>query len=234
MFEQLDFFEMTIRAIATFFILLLLTRLMGRKQLSQLTFFNYITGITIGSIAADISAESTTPFFNGLTSLVWWAVLTIVVGYIGLKQAKFRTIVDGQPAIIIKDGNILEEELKKHQLNLDDLTMLLREQNVLSPQDVDYATFEPNGKLAVILKPDKQPATKQDQNIISVQPTYIPTELVSDGHLLQQNLKEAGVTKDWLAKQLKSLDIALKDVFYVELKQDGTLYVDKRNDGLLD
>lgn len=232
MFENLDFFEMIIRTTATFLILLLLTRIMGRKQLSQLTFFNYITGITIGSIAADISAESSMPFFNGLTSLVWWTLLTILIGYVGLKQAKLRSILDGQPVIVIKNGRILEKELKKLRLNVDDLTMLLREQSVLSVKDVDYATLEPNGKLAVILKTEKQPATKQDQNIISVQPTYIPTALVSDGHLLQQNLKETGVTKDWLTKQLESLNIALNDVFYVELQQDGTLYVDKRNEGL--
>ncbi|WP_077325833.1 DUF421 domain-containing protein [Virgibacillus siamensis] len=232
MFENLDIAEMLVRTTVTFLILLLLTRLMGRKQLSQLTFFNYITGITIGSIAADLTSEASTPFFNGLTSLIWWAFLTILIGYIGLKQSKIRVITDGQPVIVIKNGKILENELKHMRLNMDDLIMLLREQNVLSPQDVDYATLEPNGKLAVILKTENQPATKQDTNSITVQPTYIPTKLVSDGHLIEKNVKNAGITKEWLKQQLQAMNIALEDVFYVEMKKDGTLFVDKRNDNM--
>lgn len=94
-FMKVSFWEMTLRSITSFFVLLLFARLLGKKQLSQLTFFNYVTGITIGSIAADISAESETPFFNGFISLVWWFILTILIGYIGLKSSKARILFDG-------------------------------------------------------------------------------------------------------------------------------------------
>lgn len=227
---DIDFFEMILRATASFIVLLILTRLLGRKQLSQLTFFNYITGITIGSIAADIGGESETPFFNGLTSLVWWSFLTFLVGYLGLKSSKVRVIIDGEPIIVIKEGKIFEEELKKLRLNMDDLSMLLREQNVFSVQDVANATFEPNGKLSIMLKPENQPVTKKDQNVLTVKPMYIPMELVVDGKVVEKNLKESGISKEWLKNQLENFKVNMKDVFYVELQKDGSLYIDKRGD----
>ena len=95
-----------------------MTRLMGRKQLSQLTFFNYITEIALGSIAADVASESKTHFLNGMTSLVWWTILTILVGFIGLKSASTRIAIDGQPVIVIKKGKILENEPAKLRLIL--------------------------------------------------------------------------------------------------------------------
>ena len=227
---HVDFLEMIIRSTASFLILLLLARLLGRKQLSQLTFFNYITGITIGSIAADIAGESKTPFFEGLTSLIWWSFLTFLVGYIGLKSSKVRLVIDGQPIIVIKDGKILEDTLGKHHLNMDDLSMLLREKNVFSISEVDTAIFEPDGKLTVSMKPAYQPSTKKDQNVISASSKYIPTELIVDGNILHQNLKEVGLSKEWLQNQLNHLHIKMQEVFYVELKEDGTLYIDRRRD----
>ena len=227
-----DFFEMILRATGAFLVLLIMTRLMGRKQLSQLTFFNYITGIALGSIAANIASETNVHYLNGITSLLWWAILTLLVGYIGLKSSTARVVVDGQPVTVIKQGNILEEELGKLRLNIDDLSMLLREQKIFSVMDVENAVFEPNGKLSVMLKEDQQPVTKKDQNIFTVQPIYIPMELVSDGNIVEKNLKEAGISVDWLKNQLSILGLSLQDVFYVELQKDGTLYVDKRNDNM--
>lgn len=227
MFGELDFFEMILRATLSFIVLLLMTRLMGRKQLSQLTFFNYITGIALGSIAGDIASESETPFLNGLVSLIWWSLLTILTAYIGMKSRTARTVIDGQPVVIIKKGRILENELKKAQINMDDLTMLLREQQVFSVKDVENAIFESNGQLSIMLKEDVQPVTKKDQKIFTIQPMYIPMELVVEGEIIEKNLKEAGITSNWLKSQLKSQNLQLSEIFYVELQQDGSLFIDK-------
>lgn len=227
-----DFFEMIFRATGAFVVLLIMTRIMGRKQLSQLTFFNYITGIALGSIAANIASETNVHYLNGITSLIWWAILTILVGYLGLKSSKARIAIDGQPVMVIKQGKILEDKLGKLRLNMDDLSMLLREQKVFSVKDVENAVFEPNGKLSIMLKEDKQPVTKKDQKIFTVKPMYIPMELISDGKVVEKNLKEAGISLEWLKKQLSLMDLSIEDVFYVELQKDGTLYVDKREDKL--
>lgn len=232
MFENWSFFEMILRTTGSFIVLLIMTRLMGRKQLSQLTFFNYITGIALGSIAANIAIDTNAHYINGMTSLLWWAILTILVGYIGLKSSTARVVIDGQPVIVIKQGKILEGELGKLRLNIDDLTKLLREQQVFAVEDVENATFESNGKLSIMLKEEKQPVTKKDQNIFTVKPTYIPMELISDGKVVNKNLKEANISVEWLKNQLSSLGLSLDDIFYVELQKDGTLYVDKRNDNM--
>lgn len=232
MFENWDFLEMILRATGAFIVLLIMTRLMGRKQLSQLTFFNYITGIALGTIAASMASETNVNYLNGLTSLIWWSFLTILVGYIGLKSSKARVIMDGQPAVVIKQGKVLENELGKLRLDMDDLTMLLREQKIFSIKDVENAVFESNGKLSIMLKEEKKPVTKQDQNIFTVKPKYIPMELIVDGKIVEKNLKEAGVSLDWITNQLSSQNLNLEEVFYVELQKDGTLYVDKRSDNL--
>src|SRR5690625_1066171 len=232
MLENWDFFEMILRSTGAFTVLLIMTRLMGRKQLSQLTFFNYITGIAIGSIAANMASETNVHYLNGLTSLIWWSILTILVGYIGLKFARVRVVTDGQPIVVIKEGKILENTLGKLRLNMDDLAALLRQQKVFSVKDVENAIFEPNGKLSIMLKEEQKPLTKQDQNIFTIKPMYIPMDLIADGKVIEKNLKESGVSIDWLNKQLNSLNLNLTDVFYVELQKDGTLYVDKRSDDL--
>jgi len=232
MLENWDFFEMILRSTGAFTVLLIMTRLMGRKQLSQLTFFNYITGIAIGSIAANMASETNVHYLNGLTSLIWWSILTILVGYIGLKFARVRVVTDGQPIVVIKEGKILENTSGKLRLNMDDLAALLRQQKVFSVKDVENAIFEPNGKLSIMLKEEQKPLTKQDQNIFTIKPMYIPMELIADGKVIEKNLKESGVSIDWLNKQLNSLNLNLTDVFYVELQKDGTLYVDKRSDDL--
>jgi len=153
-----------------------------------------------------------------------------MVSYLGLKFSKVRILTDGQPVIVIKEGKILEEKLKKLRINMDDLSMLLREQNVFSVQEVYHAVFEPNGKLSIILKPENQPITKKDQNIFTFKPTYIPMELIVDGKVIEKNLKESGISLEWVKKQLNNHKVNLKDVFYVELQKDGSLYINKRID----
>src|SRR5690625_3387718 len=146
MLENSDFFKMISRGTCASLVLLIMTRLMGSKQLSQLIFFNYITGIALGSIAANIASETSVHFLNGITSLLWWSILTILVGFIGLKSLTMRIAIDGQPVTVIKQGKILERELAKLRLNIDDLGMLLREQKVFSVMDVENSVFETKGK----------------------------------------------------------------------------------------
>src|SRR4051794_16976954 len=116
-FFEVDFWEMIMRTTCAFIVLLILARVMGKKQISQLTFFHYVTGITIGSIAADIAGESRTPFLNGIISMVWWALLTMLMSYIAFKSKKARILLDDQPSVVIYEGKIVEQSLKKMRLH---------------------------------------------------------------------------------------------------------------------
>jgi uncharacterized membrane protein YcaP (DUF421 family) len=224
--------EVFSRAAAAFFVLLLLTRLMGRKQISQLTFFNYITGISIGAVAGSLSVDSNIKLSTGIGSLITWCGLTLIVGFIDIKSRKFRLFLDGQPSIIIKQGKIMEHELKKMRLDMDELNLLLRTKDVFSITDVNYAIFEKNGELSVLLKDTKQPLKQEDIPVQQArkQHTPIPIQLIADGKVIEDNLIQLNLNRNWLDEQLSQSGTTLSEVFYAELQKDGSLYIDKRSD----
>ena len=229
--EGYSFVEMIIRTTVTFSVLLLLARILGKEQLSQLTFFNYITGITIGSIAGEIAAHDDTHYFNAITSLIWWSILTIIVSFISIKSAKAKSLLDDKPMIVIKNGKILEHELKKSRLPIGDLNMLLRMQGIFSVKDVHFAVLETNGELSVFKKVAQQSATKQDVKAQIVVPKYMPCTIIGDGKIVKQHLQGLDLTEEWLMKQLKKHGVnSVEQVFYAEIESDGTIYMDLRED----
>ena len=230
-FEDYSFWEMIVRTTVTFSVLLFLARILGKEQLSQLTFFNYITGITIGSIAGEIVAHDNTHYLNGITSLIWWSLLTLLVSYISLKSSRAKKLLDDKPMIIIKNGKILEQELKKSRLPLGDLNMLLRIQGIFSVKDVHFAVLETNGELSVFKKVAQQSATKQDVKAQIVVPKYMPTTIIADGKIIEKNLPDQGLSEEWVIKQLKKQGVnSVQQVFYAEIESDGTVYMDLRED----
>lgn len=209
--------EMLVRTTASFFSILILARVIGKKQLSQLTFFHYVTGITIGSVAAEIAAQVETPFFDGLISLIWWSLLTIFVTFVTTKSKHARLLFDGKPTVLMKNGQLNRKALKKERLHMDELTMLLREQNIFSLNEVDFITLETNGEIGVRKKSDSMGAAMA---------LAIPTEVISDGQIIYENLDELGITENWLIEQLKKQNIDSYDnVFFAQLLEDGTLYI---------
>ena len=227
---EFHFFEMILRTTGSFFAILFLARIIGKKQLSQLTFFHYVTGITFGSIAAEISAQAETPFWDGLLSLIWWAALTLLISYLSLKSEKLRVLFDDKPTVLIQNGTILPKNLKKARLSLDELTMLLREQSVFSVADVDYAVFETNGELSIMKKPAMENATKQDVKASTAPAQYLPTEVICEGKIISQNLSSLNLTEDWLMKKLKKKNVMkVEDVFFAQVLENGSLYVSLKN-----
>lgn len=202
---------------------------MGKKQLSQLSYFHYITGITIGSIAREISVQSDTHFINGFIALIWWFILPLVMSMILLRWKKARKILDDEPTIIIREGVILERSLKSLRLHMDDVMMLLREQSIFSVQDVDWAIMENNGQLSVLKKTSQLEATRQDVKAAATAPKYFPTDLIADGKIIHENLQELDLTEEWLMKKLKKKNITdAADVFYAQIQTDGSLFIDVR------
>lgn len=221
--------ETSLRTLVGFVVLLGLTRLIGKKQLGQLTFFTYITGIAMGNIAGDMVVHRDIKLIDGVTGLTIWAVLTFILELISLKSAKARVLLDGEPSIVIKKGIIMEKELAKQRLNMDDLTMLLRNNSIFSIQDVDYAILEPNGQLSVLKKPSLESITKKDINLTPHDRIYLPTEIIADGNLIEKNLKELNLATEWVLDQIKLAGLSsVNEVFFAELQSDGSLYINKR------
>jgi uncharacterized membrane protein YcaP (DUF421 family) len=227
-----SFWEMILRTTIAFAAILVLARILGKKQLSQLTFFHYITGITFGSIAAEMAGQKETPFTDGLISLIWWTVLTLLMSFIALKSSKFRVILDDEPSIVVRDGVIMKRALKKARLHIDDVMMMLREQSIFSIQDVHYAVLETNGELSVMKKAAQQGATKQDVKASAPLPKYLPSEIISDGKLVKKNLVELDLTEEWVMKNLRKNGIeSIEQVFYAQIQTDGSLFTDLKGDG---
>ncbi|WCK54307.1 DUF421 domain-containing protein [Aneurinibacillus sp. Ricciae_BoGa-3] len=227
--------EITVRVVCSFFALLILTRLMGKKEIGQLTFFNFISAIAIGDIAAVVTLEKSIDLKGGLLALLGWALLTLITGFISIKSKNARRLLNGQPIILIKQGKILEKHLRDARLEINTLLAMLRQKDVFSIEDVEYAIFEIDGKLSVLKKESEQPATRSDLNIqqskINLFP--IPTELISDGKINRENLAKLHLDENWLQEQIKRAGASSTlDVFYAEIQRDGTLYVDKREDNL--
>ena len=226
--DNISYLQIAIETVITFFVLLTLTRFLGKKQLSHLTFFNYVTGITIGSMAANMVMVSSKDYTKDLLSLVIWCSLTIIVSYVSLKSGKLRVIFDGQPTIIIKHGEIDRKALKRTGINIDDLTMMIRQYQAFSIAEIDYAILEPNGRLSVLKKPKYQGIQKNDLQLTPAPLSYLPTEIIVDGKLLPKNLLEVGKSTEWLNKELSKVKIVdVKDVFYAELQSDGSLFIQK-------
>ncbi|WP_406946009.1 YetF domain-containing protein [Halobacillus sp. SY10] len=224
-----------VRLTIAFFTLLILARLMGRKEISQMTFFNFISAISIGTIGASLAIDSTLSVRNGLIALAVWSAFTILMGVLDIKSISARKTLDGEPIILIKKGKILEEEMKKTRLDLDELNVLLRKKNVFSVADVDYAIFETDGTLSVLQKQGKRPATKED-----VHTPYHPVAsspdssvVIKDGKVNHEHLKRLHLDLENLEAQLAANGFnSLDDVFYAEVKNDGSLYVDAYSDDI--
>ncbi|WP_339174715.1 DUF421 domain-containing protein [Solibacillus sp. FSL R5-0691] len=221
---------MILRASCAFFAILILARIIGKKQVSQLTFFHYATGITFGSIAAEISTQVETPFLDGIVSLIVWTVLTVAVSYISFRSKNARILFDDKPQIVINNGVILNNELRKARLHPDELAMLLREQSIFSFDEVQYAVFETNGELSVLKKPLARTATTADVSVSAPSPQYLPMELITDGQIIRKNLNELQLTEDWLRKKLAKKNIHdVNKVYYAQILENGSLYISIKN-----
>lgn len=217
-----------LRAVVFFAILLFMVRLLGRNQLGQLTYFNYITGITLGEISAHVALDESISVFRGISSMLTWTALSLMIGYITLKSGKARLVFEGRPLIVIKKGQIMEENMAKSRLNVDSLKMLLRAKDVFSIAEVDYAILESNGEISILRKKDsKQPSRERKH-------PPIPVKIIVDVQFVRENLETLDLGIGWLDQELRKHGASLSeldDVFYAELQEDGTLYVDKRQDG---
>jgi uncharacterized membrane protein YcaP (DUF421 family) len=224
------FLEILIRGIGVFIITLLVTRLVGKTQVGQLTVSDFINAIVIGSIGAAAVTDLKENGWYYVFGLLLFGLLTVGAEYLAMKYRPARKLLEGEPTVIIHNGKILEDNMRKLIYHMDDLTMQLRDKGVFNIADVEFAVLEPNGKLSVLLKSQKQPLTPQDLQL----PTRyqgIPSEMIIDGVVIQQNLKQNNLTEEWLYRELEKQGIkSVQEVMYASLDTEGKLYVDKRQD----
>ncbi|HEX3032053.1 MAG TPA: DUF421 domain-containing protein [Bacillota bacterium] len=222
--------EVILRTIAAFFAILLITRILSKEQVGQLTFYDYVTGITIGSMAATIAIDTNVRLLPDMAGLLVWAVLTFLMGYISLVSRPARKLLEGEPTVVVHNGKILEGNMARLRYNLDDLLIQLRNKDAFNVADVEFAVLEPNGQLSVLLKSQKRPVTPEDLRL-STQYEGITTELIEDGEIIVQNLNQLQLDQGWLMSQLNKHGVKnVGDVMFASLDSRGNLFVDLKKD----
>lgn len=219
------------RSVVSFFVLLVLVRIMGKQQMSELTFFDYVVGITIGSIAATVSVEVNQNTYATMAGMTTWAALAIALAVSSLHNVWVRKVTEGEATVVIENGKILEKNLAKIRLSLDDLLAQLRTQGIFHLEDVEFALFETCGKLSVEKKSQKRNLTPQDLGL-STQYEGLPTTLIEDGTVLGDALRSLRLSRAWLQHQLARQGITdIGRVSLAQLDTRGNLHVDLQGDG---
>jgi len=219
-----------LKAVIAFVVVLLMARWLNKEQLSQLTFYDWIVSITIGSIAANLATDPEGRTLEHVVVLVVFSAAAYLTGMITEKSRPLRKLIEGEPTVVIHNGRILEHNMAKLHYNLDNLLSQLRDKNVFNIEDVEFALLEGNGGLSVLLKSQKRPVTPADLNI----PTSyegISSEIIVDGQVIYQNLKQNQLDEQWLIAELKKRGYnSPRDIVFASLSSDGQLYIDDKRD----
>ena len=181
--------------------LFIIAKILGHKQISQLDFFDYITGITIGSIAAEMATELEAPW-KPFVAMIVYGLITFLLALITTKFPRTRKFINGTPTIIMNNGKIYRKNLKKAKIDLTEFMVLCRQEGYFNLNDIHTAIFEYNGRLTVLPKSAKRPVNPSDMDL-APQEDHIFTEVIMDGRILEGNLKRMGLNIEWLEKQLK-------------------------------
>jgi uncharacterized membrane protein YcaP (DUF421 family) len=214
-----------VRSIIAFLTLIIYTRVLGKQQMGNLTYFDYINGITIGSIAGTFATDLSSKAWVHFVALTIFTLITIIFQYITLKNRTISKLMDSDPTLIIQNGKILEQNLSKMRVKFDELTMMLRQKDVFDITTLDYAILEPDGSLSVVLKPENQPVTAKDMHMHPPK-RKLMTELIIDGVLIKQNLEERNKDIHWLTEQLKKQKVTVQDIAFAAILPNDKLYID--------
>jgi uncharacterized membrane protein YcaP (DUF421 family) len=226
-----DWLDVIVRSLLFLIVLFFVTKLLGKKQLSQLSFFEYVIGITIGSIGAEVVTGLERQIHLGIVGILTFAAISFVAGFISLKSKSFRTFIEGKGTVFIKDGKIMEDNLKKERYTTDELLDLLRKKEVYQVSDVEFAVLEATGDLSVLLKKENQPLTAKDLNI-AVASVKEPQTVIMDGEILDEPLATIGRSRAWLHTELEKLGVTIENVFLGQVNSYGEFTVDLFDDQL--
>ena len=183
-------------------VLFIIAKIIGHKQVAQLEFFDYITGITIGSIAAELATTLDKPWWKPTVSMIVFGIITVVLSVLTRKFPRSRKFINGTPTIVMNDGKLYRKNMKKAKLELSEFLLLCRQEGYFNLDDIQTAVYEYNGKLSILPMSTKRPLNPEDMEL-SPEPEHIGTEVIMDGRVIGDNLKRKGLNETWLQNELK-------------------------------
>lgn len=232
--KWVELWDVFLRAIVSLVTLFLVTKMLGKKQVSQLSLFDYVIGISIGNFAAEMTINLETNYLNGIFAVVIFGAIAYLISYITMKSIVLRRFFIGIPTVLIQHGKLLEKNMKKVKFDINDLLEGCRTAGYFNLEDVEYAVLEVNGVLSILPKVDKRPVTVGDMQL-KVPQEGLCANVVIDGKIMKQNLDNIHKDQEWLLKQLKVLgyqDIDKILLATVDIHEKVVVY--ERNVSVLD
>lgn len=216
------------RTVFLYLAVLAAVRIMGKREVGQLSAFDLVVAIMIAELAAMSMEKIDMPLYEGIIPIFTLVFLEIFLSYLSLKSHTIRGLVDGAPTIVIANGKIREKELRKLRYNVSDLLGQLRQKDVANIANVQYAILETSGELSVVLKSGKRPVTPEDLGL-PVKEEGLPTPLIFDGQVHCRNLQKLGLDRTWLEEEIRKKGVArIEDVLFASLDTSGQLYVSEK------
>lgn len=211
------------RTLILYFLVVLVMRLMGKRQIGELQPFELVVAIMISELAAVPMADTEIPLLDGIIPILTLLLAQVTLAYLTLKSDKARAVICGRPSILIEKGTIIENELRRLRININDLLEQLRVKNFTNIAEVDYAILETNGQMSVIPKGNSRPIITKDLGINAPNPG-LPLTLVIDGTIIAHNLKYFNLTKKELLHKLQEQGVTnLKELFFASIDNTGTI-----------
>lgn len=220
----MDMLDIAIRATASIIVLFLLAKLLGNKQIKQLNFFDYVVGISIGSIAAEMATNTDTPHHFFLIAMLLYTLISMLVGFISLKTVKGRRFLEGTPILLIENGKIIYKNLKKAQMTVNSLLSECRYEGYFDIADIDTVVLETSGEVSILPKPNAKPVTAEDLGL-QLKAEKPRANVVIDGVVVTHNLHSVKKTQAWLMDKLAERNIDLKEIALATLDEKGSLEI---------
>ena len=217
------------RAIVLYIVVLIVMRLMGKREIGQLQPFELAISIMIADLASTPMTDTGVPIGNGIVPILGLLIMHLVITVINMKSMKAREIICGKPRILIYRGKIDEKALKKERFTISELQEKLRDKDIVNIGDVEYAILETSGQVTVIEKPNKRKVITED---LGINPDYegIPYDLVVDGIIMNNNLKKINKDYEWLKKEVQKFNYNPEDALIVTLDGKGQIFCQKKDE----
>jgi len=221
--------SMSLRLVVFYAVALIGVRLMGKREIRELSPFDLVVAIMIGELVVIPVHDRTISYIQGIVPIILLVLAEILLSIISMKSHKARALINDTPTILIKNGIILEDAMRSSRYTNDELLVELRLNGIRSPEEVEFAVLEPGGHISVIPKSQFRPVTPKD---LGIETEYegLPVHVVNDGEILYDNLRVAGITEEELLGKMEEQGICdVKDVFFASVDSDGSLYVSPKN-----
>ncbi len=220
-----DIVKVLLFASLSYVTLFIISKFLGKKQIAELDFIDYVTGISIGSIAAEMATETDTPFYYYLIAMAVFFLFDLIVTFLGRKANFFKRFLRGKPLILISEGEVDFEQLKKSKIDFYDLVGLAREKGYFDLSEIEYAVFETNGELSILAKDNSRQLKKEDFPTIPDAKPELTSYVVVDGQISGFGLNEINKDKKWLKRELQNQDAELSKILYA-VYNDNTKKLD--------